>query len=228
MSFENPLWGAPRIHGELLKLGFQVAQSTVAKYMLKRRDTPRGQTWWTFLRNHMPEIAAMDLFVVPTLAFKPIYGFIIVRLDRRELVWTDVTTNPTTDWIARQITAAFPWESAPRYLIRDRDRVFGSVVRRRLRAMGIRDKPIAPRSPWQNGYAERLIGSIRRECLDHIIVFGEAHLRHLLRAYASYNNGTRTHRSLDKDAPVHRPTQRTGIVRSRPILGGLHHEYLRI
>ena len=165
MSLDNPLWGAPRIHGELLKLGFQVAQSTVAKYM-ERQGRPPGQSWWTFLRNHLPEIAAMDLFVVPKLAFNLLYGLIIVRLDRRELVWIAVTNSPTADWIARQITEAFPWESAPRYLIRDRDRVFGSVVRQRLRAMGIRDKPIAPRSPWQNGFAERLIGSIRRECLD--------------------------------------------------------------
>jgi transposase InsO family protein len=227
MSLDNPLWGAPRIHGELLKLGFEVAQSTVAKYM-KRHVGPPGQSWWTFLRNHMPEIAAMDLFVVPTLAFNLLYGFIIVRLDRRELVWIAVTNSPTADWIARQITEAFPWESAPRDLIRDRDRVFGSVVRQRLRAMGIRDKPIAPRSPWQNGFAERLIGSIRRECLDHVIVYGEAHLRHLLRAYASYYNATRTHRSLDKDAPVHRPVQLVGSLKSRPILGGLHHQYVRI
>jgi transposase InsO family protein len=227
MSLDNPLWGAPRIHGELLKLGFEVAQSTVAKYM-KRHVGPPGQSWWTFLRNHMPEIAAMDLFVVPTLAFNLLYGFIIVRLDRRELVWIAVTNSPTADWIARQITEAFPWESAPRDLIRDRDRVFGSVVRQRLRAMGIRDKPIAPRSPWQNGFAERLIGSIRRECLDHVIVYGEAHLRHLLRAYASYYNATRTHRSLDKDAPVHRPVQLVGGLKSRPILGGLHHQYVRI
>ena len=166
MSLENPLWGAPRIHGELLKLGFEVAQSTVAKYMADRHDRPPGQSWWTFLRNHMREVAAMDLFVVPTLAFNLLYGFIIIRLGRRELVWIGVTNSPTADWIARQITEAFPWDSAPRYLIRDRDRVFGSVVtQRRLRGMGIRDKPIAPRSPWQNGYAERLIGSIRRECL---------------------------------------------------------------
>jgi transposase InsO family protein len=228
MNLENPLWGAPRIHGELLKLGFEVAQSTVAKYMVEPQGRPPGQSWWTFLRNHMPEIAAMDLFVVPTLAFGLLYGFIIVRLDRRQLVSIGVTNSPTAEWIARQITEAFPWESAPRYLIRDRDRVFGSVVFKRMRAMGIRDKPIAPRSPWQNGFAERLIGSIRRECLDHIIVFGEAHLRRVLRTYASYYNGARTHRSLDKDAPVHRPTQRIGPLRSHPVLGGLHHQYVRI
>jgi transposase InsO family protein len=139
-----------------------------------------------------------------------------------------VTNSPTADWIARQIAEAFPWDSAPRYVIRDRDGAFGAIVRQRLRAMGIRDKPIAPRSPWQNGYAERLIGSIRRECLDHIIVFGEAHLRRVLRGYASYYNGARTHRSLDKDAPVNRPIQRVGILKSRPFLGGLHHQYARV
>jgi transposase InsO family protein len=193
---ENPLWGAPRIHGELLKLGFEVSQSTVAKYMPKRHGRPPGQTWWTFVRNHAPEIAAMDLFVVPTLAFRLIYGFIIVRLDRRELVWIAVTRNPTADWIARQLTEAFPWESAPAYLIRDRDRAFAPVVCQRMRAMGIRDKPIAPRSPWQNGFAERLIGSIRRECLDHVIIGGEVHLRRVLETYARYyNRCARTGRS---------------------------------
>ncbi len=176
MSVENPLWGAPRIHGELLKLGFEVAQSSVAKYMVKRRGPP-SQGWCTFLRNHAPDIAAMDLFVVPTIGFNLLYAFVIVRLDRRDLVWINVTTNPTAEWIVRQITEAFPWNEAPRYLIRDRDQIYGTVVTRRLRAMGIRDKPTAPSSPWQNGFAERLIGSIRRECVDHMIVLGEAHLR---------------------------------------------------
>jgi transposase InsO family protein len=228
MSADNPLWGAPRIHGELLKLGFEVAQSTVSKYMVRRHGGPSGQSWWTFLRNHAPEIAAMDLFVVPTLAFNLLYGFIIVRLDRRELVHIAVTNSPTADWIARQITEAFPWDAAPGYLIRDRDCVFGSIVRHRVCAMGIRDKPIAPRSPWQNGFAERLIGSIRRECLDQIIVCGEEHLRRTLLSYASYYNRARTHRSLNKDAPVHRPIQRLGALRSHPVLGGLHHQYVRI
>jgi transposase InsO family protein len=227
MSAENPLWGAPRIHGELLKLGFEVAQSTVAKHMRRRRGPP-GQSWWTFLRNHAPEVAAMDLFVVPTVAFRLLYGLVIVRLDRRELVRIAVTSSPTAEWIARQITEAFPWDSAPGYLIRDRDRAFGPVVRHRLRAMGIRDKPIAPHSPWQNGFAERLIGSIRRECLDHTIVFGEAHLRRLLTYYASYYNQIRTHRALQKDAPTYRHIERIGILKSRPILGGLHHQYVRI
>jgi transposase InsO family protein len=180
MSVENPLWGAPRIHGELRKLGFEVAQSSVAKYMVKRRGPP-SQGWRTFLRNHAPDIAAMDLFVVPTIDFKLLYGLVVVRLDRRELVWISVTTHPTAEWVARQITEAFPWNEAPRYMIRDRDHIYGAVVTRRLRAMGIRDKPITPASPWQNGFAERLIGSIRRECVDHIIVLGEMHLRRILK-----------------------------------------------
>jgi transposase InsO family protein len=227
MSIENPLWGAPRIHGELLKLGFEVAQSSVAKYMVKRRGPP-SQGWRTFLRNHAPDIAAMDLFVVPTISFGLLYALIIVRLDHRELVWVNVTPNPTAEWIARQVTEAFPWDDAPQHLIRDRDRIYGTIVTRRLRAMGIRDKPTAPASPWQNGFAERLIGSIRRECVDHLVVLGEAHLRRILRAYARYYNDIRTHRSLDKDAPVSRPIQRTGIMSSRPILGGLHHHYVRV
>jgi len=227
MSVENPLWGAPRIHGELLKLGFEVAQSSVAKYMIKRRGPP-SQGWRTFLRNHAPDIAAMDLFVVPTIGFDLLYAFVIVRLDRRGIVWVNVTTNPTAEWIARQLTEAFPWDEAPRYLVRDRDRIYGTVVTRRLRAMGIRDKPTASASPWQNGFAERLIGSIRRECVDHIIVLGEAHLRRILRSYACYYNDIRTHRSLDKDAPVSRPVQRTGIISSHTILGGLHQHYVRV
>src|SRR6202051_4983522 len=227
MSTENWLWGAPRIHGELLKLGFSVAQSTVARYMVKRRGTP-SQGWRTFLRNHAPDAAAMDLFVVPTIGFKLLYGFVIVRLDRRDLAWISVTTNPTAEWVARQITEAFPWDGAPGYMIRDRDQIYGTVVTRRLRAMGIRDKPIAPASPWQNSFAERLIGSIRRECLDHIIVLGEEHQRRILKNYADYYNGVRTHRSLNKDAPVSRQVQRSGVINSRAILGGLHRPYVRI
>ncbi len=227
MSIENALWGAPRIHGELLKLGFEVAQSTVAKYMVKRCGPP-SQQWRTFLRNHALDIAAMDLFIAPTLGFDLLYGLVIVRLDRRDLVWINVTINPTAEWIARQITEAFPWNEAPHYLVRDRDRVYGAAVKRRLRAMGIRDKPIAPASPWQNGFAERLIGSIRRECVDHIVVLGEAHLHRILRKYAAYYNELRTHRSLNKDAPIHRAIQRRGDIVSAPILGGLHHHYCRI
>src|SRR6266487_1499234 len=227
MSAENSLWGAPRIHGELLKLGFEVGQSSVAKYMVKRYGPP-SQGWRTFPRNHAPDIAAMDLFVVPTIGFGLLYVLVIVRLARRDLVWINATSNPTADWIARQITEVFPWNEAPRYLIRDRDRVYGAAVTRRLRAMGIRDKPIAPGSPWQNGFAERLIGSIRRECVDHIVVLGEMHLRRVLKSYARYYNETRTHRSLDKDAPISRPVLRAGSIISHALLGGLHHHYVRV
>jgi transposase InsO family protein len=227
MSIENALWGAPRIHGELLKLGFEVAQSSVAKYMVKRVGPP-SQRWGAFLRNHAPEIAAMDLFVVPTVGFNLLYTFVIVRLDRRELVWLGVTGNPTAEWIARQITEAFPWNEAPRYLIRDEDGIYGDRVRRRIEAMGIRDRPIARGSPWQNGYAERLIGSIRRECLDHVVILGAAHLQRILRAYAHYYNNLRTHRSLDKDAPTRRSVQSVGRITSQAVVGGLHHQYGRV
>jgi transposase InsO family protein len=223
MSVDNPLWGAPRIHSELLKLGFVVAQSSVAKYMVKRRGPP-SQGWRTFLHNHAPD---MDLFVVPTIGFKPLYALVIVRLGRRDLVWINVTAHPTAEWVARQITEAFPWNEAPRNMIRDRDSIYGAIVTRRLRAMGIRDKPIAPASPWQNGVVERLIGSIRRECVDHIIVLGDVHLRRILKSCARYYNETRTHFALGKDAPVSRSVQRTGVVRSLAILGGLHHQYAR-
>ncbi len=180
------------------------------------------------MHNHAPDIVAMDLFVVPTIGFDLLYGVVIVRIDRGDLVWINVTANPTAEWIARQITEAFPSNEAPRYIIRDWDCIYGAVVTRRLRAMGIRDKPTAAASPWQNGFAERLIGSIRRECVDHIIVLGEMHLRRVLKSYAGYYNSVRTHRSLNKDAPVSRPVQRTGVVRSPAILGGLHHHYGRI
>ena len=227
ISQENALWGAPRIHGELLKLGIEVAQSSVAKYMVRRCGAP-SQGWKTFLRNHAPDIAAIDLFVVPTIGFKLLYGLAIINLERRRLIWTNATTNPTAEWIARQITEAFPWEQAPCYLIRDRDSSYGAIVRNRVRAMGIRDRPIAPRSPWQNGHVERLIGSIRRECLDHVLILGEAHLRRILRAYADYYNRARTHLALDKDAPLGRPVHATGQVVTIPLLGGLHHQYTRM
>src|SRR6201982_1144305 len=163
--------------------------------MVKRREPP-SQGWRTFLRNHAPEIAAMDFFVVPTIGFGLLYGFVIVLIDRRDLIWINVTANPTAEWVVRQITEAFPWDEAPHYMIRDRDRIYGAVVTRRLRAMGIRDKPIAPASPWQNGFAARLIGSIRRECLDYIVVLGEAHLRRILKSYALYYNRASEHPSV--------------------------------
>jgi transposase InsO family protein len=227
MSRANPLWGAPHIHGELLKLGFEIAQSTVARYMC-RQSRPPSQGWRTFLSNYADRIAAVDLFVLPTIAFRILYCLVIIRHGRRIWVSFGVTANPTAEWISRQITEAFPWDQAPRYLIRDRDTSYGPVFVKRLRAMGIRDRPIAFRSPWQNAYVERLIGSIRRECLDHMIVFGEAHLRRIVGAYAAYYNEARIHRSLNKDAPFHRAIERLGAITSHPILGGLHHQYCRI
>jgi transposase InsO family protein len=227
MSIANPLWGAPRIHGELLKLGIDVGQTTVAKYMARRRRPP-SQSWKTFLHNHADGIASMDLFVVPTISFRLLYGLLILQHGRRELLWMGVTAHPTAEWIARQLTEAYGWQRAPRYIIRDRDRVYGRAVSSRLRAMGIRDRPIAPRSPWQNGSAERLIGSIRRDCLDHVVVFGEQHLRHLLKAYQKYYNEARTHLSLGKDAPIPRAVQAVGQRLAMPILGGLHHQYVRV
>ena len=183
MSLANPLWGAPRIHGELLKLGIDIGQTSVAKYMARRRRPP-SQGWRTFLLNHTGGIASIDLFVVPTISFKLLYGLLILRHDRRRILWVGVTPSPTAEWVARQVSEACGWEPVPDYLVRDRDRVYGEAFTRRIRAMGIRDRPTAPRSPWQNGYAERLIGSIRRECLDHVIVFGERPLRHVLRVPA--------------------------------------------
>jgi transposase InsO family protein len=227
MSLANRLWGAPRIHGELLKLGIEVAQSTVAKYMA-RSGRGSSQTWKIFLRNHTAGIGAMDFLIVPTVGFRLLFVLVILRHQRRRLISLSVTPNPTAEWIAGQITDAFPWDEAPDYLIRDRDGAYGHAVIRRLAAMGIRDHPTAARSPWQNGHAERLIGSIRRECLDHIVVFGEAHLRRILAAYAHYYNDLRTHLSLDKDSPRHRPVRRLGQLAAQPILGGLHHRYCRI
>jgi transposase InsO family protein len=227
MSLANRLWGAPRIHGELLKLGIEVAQSTVAKYMA-RSGRGRSQTWKTFLHNHAAGIGAMDFLIVPTVGFKLLFVLVILRHERRRLISLRVTPHPTAEWIAHQITDAFPWDEAPDYLIRDRDGSYGHAVTKRLAAMGIRDHPTAPRSPWQNGHAERLIGSIRRECLDHVVVFGDAHLRRILAAYTGYYNAFRTHLSLDKDSPDHRPIQQLGQFAARPILGGLHHQYCRM
>ena len=227
MSIASPLWGAPRLHGELLKIGIDVGQTTVAKYMARKRRPP-SQGWKTFLRNHADGIASMDLFVVPTISFRLLYGLLILRHCRRQILWLGVTAHPTAEWIARQLSEAYGWQEAAQFLVRDRDCVYGDVFIRRLRAMGIRDRPIAPRSPWQNGYAERLIGSIRRDCLDHVIVFGERHLHHLLGSYQRYYNQARTHLSLSKDAPALRAVQTTGRIMADPHLGGLHHQYVRI
>ena len=225
MSIANPLWGAPRIHGELLKLGIDVGQTTVAKYMAKHRRPP-SPGWRTFLNNHADGIASMDLFVVPTISFRLLYGLLILQHGRRQILWLGVTAHPTAEWIARQLTEAYGWTAAPQYMVRYRDAIYGDI--RRLRAMGIRDRPTAARSPWQNGYAERLIGSIRRECSDTVVVFGERHLRHLLGAYHKYYNDARTHLSLDKDTPVSRAIEAVGSIIAKPLLGGLHHQYVRI
>jgi hypothetical protein len=227
MSLANPFWGAPRIHGELLKLGIDVGQTSVAKYMAQgRRGSSQG--WRTFLFNHADGIASVDLFVVPTVSFRLLYGFLVLRHGRRRLMWLGVTASPTAEWIAQQLTEACGWEVAPEYIGRDRDCVYGKAYVRRLRAMGIRDRPTALRSPGPNAYAERLIGSMRRELLDHIVVFGERHLRQLLSLYMTYYNEARTHLSLNKDAPVPRAVQDIGQVLAKPHLGGLHHQYVRI
>jgi transposase InsO family protein len=227
MSKENPQWGASRIHGELLMLGFEVAQSTVSIYML-RGGRPPSQSWKIFLRNHAQAIAAIDLCVVPTLTFERLFAFLVLGHGRRQLLWFEVTRHPTAEWLARQITEAFPWTSAPAYLVRDNDRAYGHVFTSRVRAMGIRDRPISPGSPWQNGYAERLIGTVRRECLDRMLIFGEQHLRRILSAYAAYYNQSRTHLALQKDAPLHRAVQRSDVIVAIPILARLHHQYVRI
>jgi transposase InsO family protein len=208
-------------------LGIDIGQTSVAKYMAKRRRPP-SQGWKTFLRNHADGIVSMDLFVVPTFSFKLLYGLLILRHGRRQLLWLGVTAHPTSEWLARQLTEAFGWEPAPKYLIRDRDGAYGEIFKNRLRAMGIRDRPTSPRSPWQNGCAERVIGSIRRECLDHVVVFGERHLRHLLLSYAEYYNHARTHLSLNKDAPIKRGVEAVGRIMPGQMVGGLHHRYSRI
>src|SRR5271165_5743621 len=195
MSSANPLWGAPRIHGELLKLGIEISQATVAKYMVRRRGTP-SPTWRSFLRNQAQGIAAIDMFVVASVSFRLLYVMIILAHDRRKIVRFDVTEHPTAAWLSRQVTEAFPWDTAPRYLLRDRDASYGSDFCKRVEAMGITEVVTAPRSPWQNPYAERLIGSIRREHLDHIV--NERHLRRSLPSYVDYYHRTRTHLSLDK------------------------------
>jgi transposase InsO family protein len=193
-----------------------------ASYGTARQVSQMTKTW------PADGIASIDLFVVPTVSFRLLYGLLILRLGRRQILWLGVTTHPTAEWIARQLSEACGSEPAPRYIVRDRDCDYGAIFKRRLRAMGTRDRPTAPRSPWQNGHAERLIGPIRRECLDHIVVFGERHLRHILLSYVLYHNGARTHLSLNKDAPISRAVQAVGRILPTPILGGLHHQYIRI
>jgi len=228
MSLANPLWGAPRIHGELLKLGIEVSQATVGRYMPWRPKVP-SPTWRSFLHNHMHDIAAIDMFTVATATFRLLYALIVLGHDRRRVIHVAVTQNPTQVWLAHQMTEAFPWDTAPRYLLRDRDASYGPAFRDRVRVMGIKEVVTAPRSPWQNPYVERLIGSIRRECLDHIIIFNEHHLRGVLSSYFQYHHKTRTHLSLNKDCPQHRRIQPppAGNIIAFPEVGGLHHRYER-
>jgi transposase InsO family protein len=209
-----------------LKLGFSVAIKRRQVHGLATRASKPGMAH--FPVQSCPRYRRHGLVCCPTIGFDLLYAFIIVRLDRRDLVWINVTTNPKAEWIAHQLIEGFPWNEAPLYLIRDRDHICGTVVTRRLQAMGPPDRPTAPASPWQNGFAERLIGSIRRECLNHIVVLGEEHLRRILQTDARYYNNVRTHRSFDKVAPVSRPVQRTGIIGSHAILGGIHHHYARV
>ena len=209
MSKENPLWGAPRIHGELLKLGFEYAQLTVSKYMIRHRGPP-SQTWRTFLRNHADAIAAIDLCVVPTVTFECLFAFLVLGHGRRQLLWFAVTRHPTAEWLAQQIVEAFPWDTAPTYLVRDNDGAYGQAFTQSSPGDGDSGPPISPRSPWQNPYVERLIGTLRRDCLDHVLIFGERHLRRVLTSYSLYYNETRTHLGLDKDTPLRRAVQRSG------------------
>jgi transposase InsO family protein len=202
------------------------AQSTVSKYMVQGGSP--SQSWNTFFRNHAQAIAAIDLCVVPTLTFERLFAVLVLGHGRRQLLWFEVTRHPTAEWLARQITEAFPWASAPAYLVRDNDRAYGHIFTSRVRAMGIRDRPISPGSPWQNAYVERLIGTVRRECLDRLLIFGEAHLRRVLASYAAYYNQVRTHLALGKDTPLGRAVQRCGVIVAIPILSGLHHHYIRI
>jgi putative transposase len=229
MNSANPLWGAPRIHGELLKLGITVSQATVSKYMLRPRRRLPSQAWRTFLKNHAGDLMALDFFTVPTATFRVLFVLVVLSHGRRRLVHFNVTQHPTAEWTARQLLEACVQEEAPRYLIRDRDQVYGERFSRQTQALDIREVVITPRSPWQNAYAERVIGSIRRECLDHIIVIGERHLRGILSKYVGYYNRTRTHLALSKDPPEHRTVQRPseGGVIEVPRVGGLHHEYVR-
>ena len=228
MSKANPLWGAPRIHGELLELGIEVSQATVGRYMPWRRKVP-SPTWRSFLHNHLTDIAAIDMFVVATATFRLLYVLIVLGLDRRRVIHIDVTQNPTQVWLSRQMTEAFPWDTAPRYLLRDRDKSYGPAFRDRVQAMGMKEVVTAPRSPWPSPYVERLIGSIRRECLDHIVSFNEHHLRRVLSSYFQYHHGARTHLSLNKDCPHHRRVQppSAGNIIAFPEVGGLHHRYER-
>ena len=228
MSRSNPLWGAPRIHGELLKLDIHVAQATVSKYMIRNRKPP-SQSWRTFLNNHLPDLVSIDFFTVPTATFRVLYVFIVLSHERRSILHFNITDHPTAQWTTQQIVEAFPFETAPQYLLRDRDGIYGKYFQQRVARMGIEQVCTAPRSPWQNPYVERLIGSVRRECIDHLIILDESHLHRILRTYLAYYHGYRTHLSLKKDAPTGRVQESAelGRIRALPVVGGLHHRYTR-
>jgi len=228
MAHENPLWGAPRIHGEMLKLGFDVAQATVSRYIPRGRKPP-SQTWRTFLKNHATVIASVDFFTVPTAAFRVLYVFLVLSHERRRVVHFNVTDSPTAQWTGRQLVQAFPWDTAPRFLLRDRDAIYGPEFLRSVSSLQIEDVRTSPRSPWQNPFVERLIGSIRRECLDHVVIVNENHLRRVLREYLSYYSEARTHLALGKDCPEARAIEppEAGRVVALPRVGGLHHRYTR-
>ena len=228
MSRANPLWGAPRIHGELLKLGIEVSQATVSKYMVRHMKPP-SQSWRTFLKNHAKDIVSVDFFTVPTATFRVLFVFLVLNNDRRQIIHFNVTESPTAAWTGQQIVNAFPWDTTPRYLLRDRDGKFGEAFIHRVESMGIEQVPTAARSPWQNPFVERVIGSIRRECLDHTIIFNDRHLRRVLKEYFRYYHESRTHLGLEKDCPTSRPIEppRLGAIDMEPMIGGLHHRYFR-
>jgi transposase InsO family protein len=228
MSRDNPLWGAPRIHGELLKLGIQISEATVSKYMVRHRKPP-SQSWRTFLANHAKDIVSVDFFTVPTVTFRVLFVFLVLSNERRRIVHFNVTDSPSAVWIGQQIVEAFPWDTAPKYMIRDRDGKYGDEFVRRMKSLGIKQVLISRQSPWQNPYVERVIGSIRRECLDHVIILSERHLRRVLRDYFGYYHGFRTHLGLEKDCPRSRPVEppEFGRIRTEPMVGGLHHRYFR-
>ncbi len=228
LSRENPLWGAPRIHGELLKLGIDIGETSVGKYIVRNRKPP-SQTWRTFLENHVKTMVSVDFFTVPTIRFQVLYVFLVLAHDRRRIVHFNVTAHPTAEWTAQQLREAFPFDQIPRYLLRDRDGIFGGEFRRDVEAMGIKEVLSAPRSPWERAYVERVIGTIRRECLDHVIVFNEASLYRHVKSFLAYYHESRTHLSLAKDAPEPRPVQppERGAVVAIPQVGGLHHRYER-
>jgi putative transposase len=225
MAAANVTWGAPRIHGELLKLGFEISERTVSRLMPKQRKDP-SQTWKTFLTNHVGQLVSIDFFAVPTLQLRVLFVFFVLAHERRRVLHFNVTQHPTAEWTAQQIIESFPEEAVPRYLIRDRDGVYGSHFRNRVQGMGIQEVLTAAQSPWQNPFAERLIGGIRRECLNHVIVLGERHLRWTLKRYIRYYHDSRTHLSLEKDSPDSRSVQSVGEI-AIPHVGGLHHRYER-